>query len=104
MIQIPLDAIPNQSLSIRLDGRRYEITVQATSGVMSATIVRDGTMLVQGMQCGASVLLLPFRYMEDNAGNFVFMTGNGEYPDYTKFDSTHELLYVSNAELEVIRG
>lgn len=104
MIQIPLDAIPNQSLSVRLDSRRFEITVQATSGVVSATITRDDEMLVQGLRCAASTPLLPFRYLEDDAGNFVFLTEDGEYPDYTKFDSTHQLVYLSGAELADIRS
>ena len=103
MIQIPLDAIPNQSLSIRLDSRRYEITVQATSGVIAATIARDGEMLVQGLRCAASTPLLPFQYMEDGVGNFVFLTKDEEYPDYTKFNSTHQLVYLSGAELAQVR-
>ncbi len=102
MIQIPLDAIPNQSLSVRLDNRRYEITIQATAGVMAAIITRDETVLVQGVRCHPRALLLP-KYKEDNAGNFIFETEDGEYPDYTKFESTHALLYVSHAELEAVR-
>ncbi len=104
MMQIPLIATANQSLSIRLEGRRYEITIQATAGVMAATITRDETEtpLVQGMRCHPKVLLLP-KYKEDDAGNFIFETEDGEYPDYTKFESTHALLYVSRAELEASR-
>jgi hypothetical protein len=104
MIQIPLDAIPNQSLSVRLDSRRYEITVQATSRVVSATITRDDEMLVQGLRCATSTPLLPFRYLEDDAGNFVFLTEDGEYPDYTRFDSTHQLVYLNGAELASVRS
>ncbi len=103
MIPIPLDAIPNQSLSIRLNTRRYEITLKAAADIMAVTITRDEIVLVQGMRCNPSVLLLPF-YKEDNEGNFVFETEGGGYPDYTKFDSTHALLYVSDAELRAIRG
>ncbi len=102
MMQIPLIAMANQSLSIRLDDRRYEITIQATGGVMAATITRDETLLVQGMRCHPRVPLLP-KYKEDDAGNFIFETESGEYPDYTKFDRTHVLLYLSKEELEAIR-
>ncbi|CAH0447593.1 hypothetical protein LMG10661_03660 [Ralstonia syzygii subsp. syzygii] len=104
MMQIPLDAIPNQSLSVRLDGRRYEITVQATAGVMSATIIRDGVTLVQGQRCSAGTALLPFLHLEDSDGNFAFLTDDGEYPDYRKFDSTHQLMYFGGAELVEIRS
>ncbi len=103
MIPIPLAAIPNQSLSIRLNTRRYEITLLASAGIMAATIVRDGALLVQGVRCSPSMPLLP-SYKEDNSGNFVFETEGGDYPDYTKFDSTHTLLYVSDMELKDIRG
>ncbi|UUM20925.1 hypothetical protein [Mycoavidus sp. SF9855] len=102
MMQIPLIATANQSLSIRLEDRRYEITIQATAGVMAATITRDETLLVQSLRCHPRAMLLP-SYKEDDSGNFIFDTENGEYPDYTKFESTHALLYVSHAELETSR-
>ncbi len=102
MIQIPLAAIANQSLSIRLDNRRYQITLQAAAGIMAATIIRDGIALVQGVRCHPRAPLLP-GYKKGDTGNFIFETESGEYPDYTKFDSTHALLYVSKEELEANR-
>ncbi len=103
MISIPLAAIPNQSLSIQLDTRRYEITLKAAENIMAITIKRNEILLVQGKRCTPHVLLLP-SYQEDNAGNFVFETKDGDYPDYRKFDSTQSLLYVTAAELRDSRG
>lgn len=101
MIDIALAAIANQSLSIRLEDRLYNIAVWATRGVMSADIQRDGTYIVRGARIVSGTPLIPYRYLEN--GNFVLLTENEEYPDYTLFGVSQNLVYVTIAELEELR-
>lgn len=102
MKQIALEAIANQSFSIRLDNRRYDIIIKETNGVMSVSIARDNVQIVQGARIVAGFPLINYQYQE--SGNFIFLTENEELPDYTKFKSTQTLLYASAAELAVING
>jgi hypothetical protein len=100
--EIALDPIPNQSLSVQLDNRLYDITIKETHGVMAATIVRDGVTVVSGMRIAPGEPILPYRYQE--SGNFIILTANDDYPYYTQFGITQNFLYLSPAELEVLRG
>jgi hypothetical protein len=102
MIDIELSAVPNQSLSIVLDGALYEITVKAAGGIMSATIVRDNVTLVDNVRIVAGTPILPYRYQE--AGNFVLLTEDEEYPDYLLFGSSQSLVYASALELAAARN
>jgi hypothetical protein len=102
LIDIALDQLPNQSVSIRLDDNLYTIAVKSTRGVMSADITRNGTVLMTGARIVAGTPLIPYRYLE--AGNFVLLTENEEYPDYTKFGSSQSLVYASAEELEALRN
>lgn len=102
MIDILLAAIPNQTVSIRLDDRMYSITVKETRGVMSVDILRDNEPILSGSRCVPMVPLITYRYLE--AGNFVFLTENDEYPYYTEFGNTQSLVYVSPVELEALRN
>lgn len=114
MIEIPLQAIPNQTLSIQLDGDQYDIKITATTATttdhqtvadsvnMIVDIVRNNVAIVSGFRAMASYPLIPYSYLE--AGNFVFVTSNDEYPDYREFGVTQSLIYATEAELEVIRG
>lgn len=102
MIQIALERIPNQSFSIRLDSRFYNITLKSTNGVMAATVVRDDVIIEEGMRLVGGGLMLPYKYQEN--GNFLLTTMNDELPDYLQFGITQFLIYASPAELEVLRG
>ena len=97
---LPLDPIPNQSLSIRLDGRRYVITVKDLGDVMGVTIVRDNVTLVENVRAAAGFPLLPYGYLWHGAGNFIFTsTEEGAIPYYTDFGTKSQLVYSSAAEI-----
>lgn len=102
MIEIALSAIPNQSFSIRLDDHLYDIRLRAAKNIMAVDIVRDGVLIETGIRAEAGFPLIPYQYQE--SGNFIIVTENDEYPDYTKFGITQTLVYVTIAELGVIRA
>lgn len=109
MIQIPLANIPNQSLSIMLDGNQYDIRVHSCrdngefgTGIMVFTIYRNNVVIVSGIRAVAGFPLIPSLYLED--GNFTVITENDEYPDWRQFGITQFLIYASPTELEAARG
>jgi len=102
--RIPLEAIPNQSLTIRLEDRRYEIAFNFAGDIMAADITRDDVVVIQGIRCVAGTPILPYEYLEEESGNFIFQTENDNLPDYTRFGDTQVLLYFSNSELEALRN
>lgn len=102
MIDIELQPLPNQSLTIQIDGSLYQITIKETRGVMSATIIRDDVVLVSNSRVVASTPILPYQYLE--SGNFVLLTQNGDYPEYAQFGSSQALVYVTQAEIEELRN
>jgi hypothetical protein len=102
MIDIDLAAIPNQTVSIRLDDQLYRITIRETRGVMSADIMRDDELLIQGARIVAGTPILPYVYQEN--GNFVLLTEDEEYPYYDKFGESQSLVYVTPAEIATLRN
>lgn len=102
MQTIGIQAIPNQSFSVRLDNQLYDFSIKSTSGVMSVTIARNGETILSNSRCVAGVPLIPYQYLEN--GNFIILTSNGDYPDYTQFGITQTLVYASEEELETIRA
>lgn len=102
MRNINLAAIPNQSLTVQLDNRIWDITIKETKGVMSATVLRDNVLLLSNQRLTPGTPLIPYEYLED--GNFFFITNDGDYPYYTEFGKTQNLIYASEAELNAIRS
>jgi hypothetical protein len=96
---IPLQIIPNQALSLRLDGYRYDIALKAAGDVMVADIVRDDVTLLSGQRLMAGTPLLPFAYLAD--GNFMFATADDMPPWWENFD-TQTLVYLTAAEVAAL--
>lgn len=99
---IPLQATPNQSLTVQLDGARYTLTFKEAAGCMVCDVSRDDADLLYGVRVVAGSPLIPYRYME--SGNFVVMTENDELPAWESFDTTQSLVYVTADELAEFRA
>jgi hypothetical protein len=102
MIEIPLQAIPNQSLSILLGESQWDIRIKAAGNIMAFDISENNVPIVTGQRAVAGYPIIPYEYLED--GNFVLLTMNDEYPDYTQFGVTQSLIYTSETELETFRA
>ncbi len=86
MILLPLNAVPNQSISVTLDSNVYDIDIIQIAGqnvvvnnvvqsvnnvVMAANISRNQTVIISGARIVPAVPLLNYVYQE--AGNFIFL-------------------------------
>jgi len=104
---IPLQAIPNQSLSVQLEDNTFDIAIHDCGDIISVTINVNNTPLITGQRAVNGFPILPYAYLEVNVGNFVFVSTNDsqdEYPDWRRFDTDLILVYASPAELEVLRA
>lgn len=90
---VPLQPIANQRFASIIQRVRYDITLQYCGGIMAATIDRDGVCVASGSRCVYGRPLAPSSLME--GGNFLFYTENMEIPNYTKFNTTHWLFFVT---------
>lgn len=95
MMQIPLQAIPNQSLTVTLNNVSYNMTIKETNGVMSASITINNVPVQLNSRLASGFLFIPYQYKEQGNGNFFMLTYNGDYPYYTQFGITQTLLYIS---------
>lgn len=101
---IPIEAIPNQSLSIQLDKVRYGIRFRDIGGMMSADISIDNQLIIEGLRVVGGYPLIPYKYLEGDGGNFIFLTELGDLVYWDQFGITQSLLYFSVEELETIRA
>ncbi len=103
MIIIPLAAVANQTLSVRLNNQQYDLRIHdCTNGVMSIDITINDTIVLTGTRLVGNYPVFVSDYMEN--GNFILQTQNYAYPDWTQFGITQYLLYASQAEIEAINN
>ncbi len=101
-INIPLEAIANQELTITLEGARYNLSIKQSILCMEMSIVRDGAVIITGMRLVAGSPVIPYKYLE--RGNFLFLTENDDLPWWEKFGATQSLLYLTIDEMEQARA
>lgn len=102
MIDVTIQALPNQEFSIQLGGFRYVITIKEANGVMVMSVVRDDVPVVSNVRLVSGSPVLPYEYQE--RGNFVMTTDGDELPYYTAFGVTQFLVFLTPAELAELRA
>jgi len=102
VIDVPLAAVPNQTLTIQLLDSIYTITVLATNGVMSISVTRDAAEIIANQRVTPGTPIFPYRYQEQ--GNFVFSVEQEQLPDYTQFGTTQFLMFLTAQEVAALRG
>lgn len=98
---IPLQALPSQSFSIPLDNNQWDIEILFTNGTISVSFTLNNEVVIQNTRAVGGMRIIPAKYEE--AGNFAILTQNFEVPDYTKFGTSQQLIYISADELALVR-
>lgn len=65
------------------------------------SLALNSNVVINGARAVAGSFIIPSQYQE--AGNFFFVTQNFLLPYYTEFNVTQALVYISAAELAVLR-
>lgn len=100
---IPLQAIPNQSLSLQLDGINYDLRLHDCGNIMAVDIVVNNAALITGVRAVYGFPLIPYSYLEIGVGNFTFINAldnDNEYPYWDRFNTDQVLIYTSPQELQ----
>lgn len=103
MLNIPLQAVPNQTFSIQLDENNYNIRIHDCGGdIMSVSVSIDNVVIIEGVRAVNGTPIIPYTYLEN--GNFAFLTMNDEYPHWSRFAVDQFLFYASQDEIDAIRA
>ena len=104
MIQIPLQAVPTQSLSIQLNDQSYDILLRACNvadaQIMTMDLTMNNEVVLIGQRLVAGVPSIPYQYLTQDIGNFILLTTDGDLPDYTKFQVSQYLIYATQEEID----
>jgi hypothetical protein len=102
--EIPLQALPNQSLSITLDGIRYGIRLRSTKLTIAIDLTINEEEVLMGSRVVAGSPVIPYKYLKNGGGNFVFITELDDLIYWEKFGINQSMIYFTIEELESING
>jgi hypothetical protein len=123
MLQVPLSAVPSQTLSIVLDGQSCQIAVYQKQPIVDEygvaaglffDLTVNGTPILNTSRCLDRTRLLLDREYLGVSGDFMFLdtlatqggppTFNGTPPYYSGLNAQYVLLYIEQSDLDALYG
>ena len=101
MIEIEVQQIPNQEFIREIGDVRYTIKLRTFQGMTLADITADDVVLKRSVRVCPNMPIIPYKYLT-KGGNFMFFCLDADYPHYTKFGVTQQLVYLTDEELEAL--
>ncbi len=102
MLIVPLQAIPNQTVTTTLDGQVTQINVYQTYNGLFTDIYLENTLIIGGVICENQNRIIRSVYL-GYSGDFAFIDTQGSNdPDYTGLGSRYFLTYLTAAELAAV--
>lgn len=93
MRQIPLQAVPNQSLSFTQDGNRWDVTIKQAVTSMIADVTINDVRIISGVRIPGDDFILPYTYIGVLQGNLMLTTQRDMLPGWEEFGVTQSLFY-----------
>ena len=98
--RIELANVPNQALTVELDGETYELEFDTCGDILAVSIVRDDQVLFNGLRVVNGTPLIPYTKLA--TGNFIFISSNEDLPNWQEFGTTQVLYFLTEEELAAL--
>lgn len=95
---IDLDAVPNQSFSVTLNGDRWDFVIKQAKECMFADVTLNDTVILSGQRLVAGTPVIPYEHLQGR-GNFIILTENDELPDWQRFGMDQIMVYATAEEI-----
>lgn len=97
-IEISKD-LPNQKFSFKTEENTVEIELRTVDNITLMSMSANGNNIVSSIKVAPNVLLLGYRFLQEQYGDFIFTTTDNEYPYYENFNSANKLYWLSYKEI-----
>lgn len=96
---IPLDAVPNQTVSLVLDYQNCQINVYQKSTGLFVDLYKDNSLVIAGVLARNLRLILMGTYL-GFSGDLMFYDNQGDHdPEYAELGGRYSLLYIPASEM-----
>lgn len=98
------NTLPNQKFNITVDKGILNIELRTVDNITLMSVSHNGNNIVSSIKVAPNVLLLNYKYLQEQYGDFVFTTVNNEYPYYKNFNNANKLYLLSYDEVKEFNG
>ena len=97
--EIELQNIPNQNFQLLVEEDSYDITLKTIGDITYVSITRNSEVIITSTRAKPNQNILENVYQFNEHGNFVFVSGDDEYPFFENFGVLAIFNYLTKAEV-----
>ena len=98
------NTLPNQKFSVNTDSGSVDVELRTIDGIMLMSVSRNGEYIVNSIRVAPNVLLMGYKYLQEQFGDFVFTTVDNEYPYFENFNNANKLFWLNYDETKEFRN
>ena len=102
MTIVSIKNIPNQIFSTVLNGDVYRVLLRTIQGMTYMSVWLNDDVIFYNQLCTPNSFVNPYNYVS-TGGKFYFKCDDEEYPKYTLFNKTQNLLFLTEEEVGQIK-
>lgn len=96
--------LPNQKFSFNTDNGTVEIELRTVDNITLMSVSANGNNIVSSIKVAPNVLLLSYKYLQEQYGDFIFTTTDKEYPYYKNFNNANKLYWLNYNEVQEFKN
>lgn len=92
--------LPNQKFNMPINNGTLEIELRTVDNITLMSMKYNGNNIVNSIKVAPNVLLLGYKYLQEQYGDFIFTTTDNQYPYYENFNNANKLYYLDYEEVK----
>lgn len=98
------NTLPNQKFSINTDTGSIDIKLRTIEGITLMTVSKNGEYIVNSIKVAPNVLLMGYKHLQEQYGDFIFTTTDNEYPYFENFNNANKLYWLNYEEVKEFKN
>ena len=98
------NTLPNQKFSVRTDSGNIDVELRTVDAITLMSVSINGENIVNSIKVAPNVLLMGYRHLQEQYGDFIFTTTNDEYPYFTNFNNANKLYWLNYEEVQKFKN
>lgn len=92
--------LPNQKFNMPINNGTLEIELRTVDNITLMSVKYNGNNIVNSIKVAPNVLLLGYKHLQEQYGDFIFTTTDNQYPYYENFNNANKLYYLDYEEVK----
>lgn len=92
--------LPNQKFNMPINNGTLEIELRTVDNITLMSVKYNGNNIVSSIKVAPNVLLLGYKHLQEQYGDFIFTTTDNQYPYYENFNNANKLYYLDSEEVK----